>query len=243
MKGLVYRDFYLSKKTFLLYTVLALATGLFGVLMSLSSRCGNLVSFADNSSGEFEVLINIFTYIPIILIVVSIWGVSQCIFSDYKSGWMYYSYTLPERKSIMAGVHYIVSILVVLAGVIYGIIHTYIIRSVAGLDITKNNMIGIALVGIIGVIYSVCLIPLSLVCKTQKRTQTIIIIWGVVLYIVSMIQFNLLEVDDERVFKIIWADIKPVKDALVGYWWIILPLILVLSISISVRILKKNKFD
>lgn len=243
MKGLIYRDFYLGKKTFLLYTILALATGLFGVLMSLSSRCGNLISFAQNSPGEFGIVMDTFTYVPVILIVVSVWGIGQCIFSDYKSGWMYYSYTLPAKKSTMVGAHYIVSILVILAGVVCGIIHTYIIRSVAGFDITKKNVMGIALVGIIGVIYSMCLIPLSLASKTEKRTQTIIIIFGTVLYIVSMIQFSLLEVDDERVFKIIWADIKPVKDALIGYWWIILPLILSLSISISVRLLKKNKFD
>lgn len=242
MKGLVYRDLYLGKKTFLVYTILSMATALFGVLMSISSRCGNLESFSKNSPSEFELVINIFTYIPVILVIASIWGVSQCIFLDYKSGWMYFSCTLPTKKITMVGAHYLVSYAVIMTGVLYGIVHTYIIRSAACLEITRKNIMGIALVGIIGTIYVVCQIPLSIAAKTEKRTQTIIIIFMVLIYIVSMIQFTQLEVDDERIFKIIWADIKPVKDALIDYWWIIIPTTLLISISMSVGLIKKNRF-
>ena len=98
MKGLLYRDFYLGKKTYILYGMISIAMALFGILVSISFHCGNLVNYADNNPGSFENIIKILMYLPIFMIVIAVQGISQNICSDYKAGWMIYEYNLPMKN-------------------------------------------------------------------------------------------------------------------------------------------------
>lgn len=239
MKGLLYRDFYLGKKTYILYGIIAAGIGFFGLLVSLSSVCGNLVNYADNNPGGFETTIKVFIYVPIFMVVMAVQGVWQCICSDYKSGWMLYGYNLPVKRSVTVGAHYITGILVVAAGMIIGLAHTLIISGFANVELGKKDFLIMLFLGFVGLVEITLFIPMSLLLKTEKAVSTASVLGGTVVWLIAMVQMAV-AVESELEAKVA-RDFKLVKGIISDYWMIIVPVMLCVSFLCSVKILKAKR--
>ena len=239
MKGLLYRDFYLGKKTYILHGTIAAAMGLLGGLVSLSSVCGNLTGYANNNPGGFEIVIKIFMYLPIFMIVIGVQGISQSICSDYQSGWMLYEYNLPVKDSVKVGAHYIVGLIIVAMGMVIGLVHILIISEISGISIAKGDFYKMFLIGFLGLAEIAFLIPVSLRVKTQKYVSTISVLLVCIVWFISFVQLSV--VTENELYAKVVRDVKFFKETIYGYWWVIIPVMLVTSFFCSMKTMKAKR--
>lgn len=239
MKGLLYKDFYLGKKTYILHGVIAGAMALLGVLVSLSSVCGNLTGYANNNPGGFEIVIKIFMYLPIFMIVIGVQGISQSICSDYQSGWMLYEYNLPVKNLVKVGAHYIVGLIIVAMGMLIGAVHMLIISEISGVDLVKGDFYKMLLIGFLGLAEIAFFIPISLRVKTQKYVSTISVLLVCIVWFISFLQLAV--VSEDELYTKVARDVKFFKETIYDYWWVIIPVVLVTSFFYSVKTMKAKR--
>ena len=127
MKQLIFREFYLSRKTMMIDFAIAMGIYFFMLLAALSARFGNIGKYADP-----DVVKTIMDYFPMasafvyLVLAIASEGMLGLIFSDYKSGWsvLMKSTENPPEKYIGAkyiavmiwmGVSFVVSSLLVSA--------------------------------------------------------------------------------------------------------------------------------
>ena len=88
MKQLIFREFYLSRKTMMIDFAIAMGIYFFMLLAALSARFGNIGKYADP-----DVVKTIMDYFPMasafvyLVLAIASEGMLGLIFSDYKSGW------------------------------------------------------------------------------------------------------------------------------------------------------------
>ena len=103
MKGLIYREFYLSRKP-AAYMLLAyvLFTSMI-TLVLISTYVGNLAKGEDAAETRDYLYSQMYIYIGLIGFIGAVYGHNDLIEKDYKSKWQLYSYTLPvNEKKIIA---------------------------------------------------------------------------------------------------------------------------------------------
>ena len=69
MKGLIYKEWCLGKKTFTLFLILSMVFTVLGILVFLSTMFGNLKTWPETEPGSIKVFATIFSYIPYILML------------------------------------------------------------------------------------------------------------------------------------------------------------------------------
>lgn len=117
MKGLIYRELYLARKSYIGGMIVVAMFIVLGVLIRLSLVCGNL---ADLDAETYKMVdmasYIVFSYLPLLLLLVPLAGDGGVAISDYKSKWMLYAYTLQYSEKQMAAVKYIIKISLLLLG-------------------------------------------------------------------------------------------------------------------------------
>ena len=239
MKGLLYRDFYLGKKTYILHGMIALAMAIFGILVGVSSHCGNLVNYADNNPGSFEIIIKIFMYLPIFMLVIAVQGISQNICSDYKAGWMIYEYNLPVKDVVKVGAHYTSGLIIVAAGMVTGALYMLLVSQISGVELVKGDFIKMLLIGFIGLVQIAFFIPVSLRVKTMKAVSTIAVVIICVIWMVAFVQLGIVE--ETELFVKVAKDIKLFKNIIKNYWMVIIPAMLATSFLCSIKVVKAKR--
>ena len=239
MKGLLYRNFYLGKKTYILHGMIALAMAIFGVLVGISSHYGNLVNYADNNPGSFENIIKILMYLPIFMLVIAVQGISQNICADYKEGWMIFEYNLPVKDSVKVGAHYIAGLIIVAVGMGWGTLYMLLVSQISGVELVKGDFVKMLLIGLIGLVQIAFFIPVSLRVKTQKAVTTVLVIIICAVWFASFIQLGI--VDEAELTMKVTRDIKLFKKIITNYWMIIIPVMLTTSFLCSLKTMKAKR--
>ncbi len=117
MKGLIYRELYLARKSYIGGMIVVAMFILLGVLIRLSLICGNLADLDAETYKMVDMASYIaFSYLPLLLLLVPLAGDGGVAISDYKSKWMLYAYTLPYSEKQMAAVKYMIKITLLLFG-------------------------------------------------------------------------------------------------------------------------------
>lgn len=115
MKGLIYRELYLARKSYIGgFIAVAMFVSL-GVLIRVSLLHGNLADL-DSETYQMVDLVSYlaFSYLPLVLLFIPFAGDGGVSISDYKSKWMLYEYTLPYNETQLAGVKYIIKLALML---------------------------------------------------------------------------------------------------------------------------------
>ena len=175
MKGLIYKEWCLGKKTFILFVVLSAVFTVLGMLVFLSIKYGNL-KFMQEEPGSVKTFTYVFFYVPYVLMLLALEGCVQSVCTDYASEWMKYSYTLPLTEKKAVGARYVTGGIVLLSAVIYGIVNAGIIAVISGqnfdTDVVKNMLVILVVaVCIFGVIMPVAMLI--------KKHTTIVTIYGI----------------------------------------------------------------
>ena len=172
MKGLIYRELYLIRKT----TVLTLiAYFIFVAMMSLVC----ISTYAGNLRGEEGVIEAFYPqayfYAACIALVGMGYGHNDIVQQDYQSHWQLYSYTLPVSEKKIIASKFIVRGILLLAGLVLAVVAELILSTAARMPVSfphiKNILIICALMTV-----GFSEIPLMLRFKNQNKAATIILI-------------------------------------------------------------------
>lgn len=189
MKGLLYKEFYLSGKTYLSFIALTLMLGILGILICLSMICGNLKPMALEDPEMLPDFASMFTYLPFILSLISVIGVNHSIYDDYNTKWMLYSYTLPVKPVKAIGVRYLAGAIVLGICFLYGSVHGLILSYITGISLTLELFQNMAIILVLATFIFSLLLPMGLKYKLANKVSNRCIIVVCLLYLSVAVLF------------------------------------------------------
>ena len=186
MKGLIYREFYLSRKP-AAYMLLAyvLFTGMI-TLVLISTYVGNLAKGDDAAETRDYIYSQMYIYIGLIGFIGSVYGHNDLIEKDYKSKWQLYSYTLPVNEKKIIASKFIVRGSLLFAGFLLAVLGEAILSAAAKRPVSISHFKNILLILLI---YGpICMgdIPFMLKMKTQGKAAAVALSVGAPLMAAAM---------------------------------------------------------
>lgn len=246
MKGLLYKEFYLTRKTYLGFLGVAIGISLLCILVCISMICGNLQSVPTESPQDVEIYFQIFIYTPFVLLLFASNACEHSIYADYASGWMKYSYTLPTPVTKAIGVRYVAGIIIVAVCILFGFINAGIMSMILNKPITAQivkNLLGIAFIGLS---ISLIFLPLALRYKTAQAVGNKAGIVFIVSYIAIGAYFinNMNQMSDAMQDKYIAdmvAKVAEIRDIVLPLSPVIVLLLFAASFSLSVKLYQRRE--
>ena len=108
LRGLIFRELYLGRKNIILMVLIWIIFVAVGILMRLSMLYGNMANMPEADLADAEpALYNIFTYLPILVLMFANGPFEKNIFSDYKSKWSLFVYTTPVSEYKYVGAKFL----------------------------------------------------------------------------------------------------------------------------------------
>ncbi len=105
MKGLLYRELYLKKKSFLISGTSMIIFMIFEILISLSFEYGNLARVPETDKYDIRLIIYFYGNVLNGLMLTATFASDHNVLpSDFQSKWQLYSYTLPITEKQYVGV-------------------------------------------------------------------------------------------------------------------------------------------
>lgn len=180
MKGLIYRELYLSKKSYIAGFVTFLMIFLIGLLFRLSTEYGNLASLA-NFGGDVFRTVDIITYyeslyVPPAVMFFAMMAEHGIIIADFKSKWNTFAYTLPVREEKMVFVKYLILVCSMLAGLIFSILNALIICGISDRPFTFGIVKNILIIMTCILINQAINIPLLMKLRSKAKSDIVFII-------------------------------------------------------------------
>lgn len=237
MKGLIYKELYLSKKNYIALLAVILGVVFLGILVGLGTRVGNLKNYAEEDKAYFFYMFVYATYAAVLAFVLEIfWSIEN----DRKSGWRKIEYTMPITAKKRVGAWYLICAIVLGCSLIVGLLNAGLMALMFGQTITASilkNMVIILLVVIV-----IPLVAMPLYQRFSAKTMEVVL---TVLLIIFMIAFMVFTTVVENMYET-----KEQSDAFfnnlgnkigIFFDWflylspIIIPLLIVGSFSLSVR--------
>lgn len=254
MRGLIYKEFKLNRKFYSSFMGMAIMFGLLGFLVVLSSICGNLKGFAVNNKDLFEFIVSVLTYMPFAMLLFSVFGVVNSVFTDFKTNWMYYSYTLPTKPVVAVGARYAAGTITLAICCLGSILYSYVLAAVAGTELSQflvKNIVAITV--IMFVVLAFCM-PVAIGFKDIKKLGLAGTIVFIVISIAEAIdmfgaandelsdgQLDAYTAEDAAADTLIEQKIMAVRDVLADYWFIIIPVVIFISLAISVKLYQRRE--
>ena len=165
MKGLIYRELYLIRKT---TVITLLAYFIFVAMMSLVC----ISTYAGNLKGEEGVIEAFYPqayfYAACIALVGMGYGHNDIIQKDYQSRWQLFSYTLPISDRKLIASKFIVRGILLLAGLVLALLAEVIISAAAKMPVSMDHIKNILIIGAVMTV-GFSEIPLMLRFKNQNK--------------------------------------------------------------------------
>lgn len=243
MRGLVYKEFYLGRKTYISFATITIMLALLGFLVALSTICGNIKGWAEANPEELKNTIQILTYLPILVSVFSVVGVEHSICGDYEAGWMNYSYTLPVKAGLAVGARYVTGLIVLGYSMVFGIIYAPLLSLVSGINLPDSIFKNILMLLVIAIIFISFDVPMSYRLKTSRAVSTRFGIFFVVVYVMAFVVFAIkmdaggaMEQSEGQILKSIQNIFEGIRDVVVYGAVLIIPVALGLSFMVSEKL-------
>ena len=212
MKGLIYRELYLIRKTIV---ITLLVYFIFVAMMSLvciSTYAGNL----KGVDGVIEIFYpQAYFYAACIALVGMGYGHNDIIQKDYQSRWQLFSYTLPVSDRKLIASKFIVRSILLLAGLVLAILAELIIAAAAKMPVSVNHIKNILIIGAVMTV-GFSEIPLMLRFKNQNKGAAVTLLamspfmaafvyfaWKFMKFCISEAERIYGEANDEAVTKVL----------------------------------------
>lgn len=253
MKGLLYKEFLVGRKIYLIFLALSLLFSVLGFLVCLSMICGNLDYLLEEPELAQNVA-EICVYLPFILLLFAANGVNHSIYSDYESGWMRYSYTLPVKAERAVCARCLGGILVFAFSFFYGLAYAWVIQVLTRFPLTAEVLKNMLVFLTLAVFLYSWNLPLALKYKTSRAVSVRIVICVAALYIVCALQWirGLWRSEDRfwgngetgEVYLVHLAGkYETVRDALLPFLPFLILGMLGISFFLSVKIYRRREAD
>lgn len=252
MKGMLYRELYLARKTYLVGGVSVILFVLLGVLIRLSLRYGNLADLEEEAFEFVDVAsYYAFSYLPLVLLGITCASDGGVILSDYRSKWCLYSYTLPMKESAFATVKFVMKAGFLVLTFLLGMGNLALFAGLSGKAIEGGSIKILLIVLLVVSMISVAATPMTIRYKSANAVIIRIVIVVIIAFIGFMFwfksRFAVIQagndgtlVADELADLVLEMVIK-FRDVLSLYTPVLLLLTFVLGYLATVRQLKKRE--
>lgn len=173
MKGLIYRELYLSRKSIIMMLVAYVLFVFVFSLIMISTYAGNLAKDPDAAEMRGYLYSQMYIYTGVMAIAGVVYGHNDIIEKDYKSHWQLFSYTMPlDEKTIIRSKFITRGILIMfgfLLALLADVIFSVAARKTLSISHFKNILIFLFGYGM------VCMsdIPMMLRYKTQGKAAAV----------------------------------------------------------------------
>ena len=246
MKGLLFKEFYLTRKTYLGLLGVFLGMALLCILAALSMICGNLQDIMTEFPEEVNGYFQMFVYAPFAVSVFSVAVGEDSVFKDYTSGWMQYCYTSPVPAAKMVGVRYLTVVIIAIASLVLGLGSAGIVSLILDEPITGGILKNMLVILMVAIGYSFLDIPLALRFKTAQAVQSKVGVAFIIIYIVAFGWFfKKSEQLKGEAFDQYMADMMEkainVRDMLLPLAPIIMLVLFAVSFTISIKLYQRRE--
>lgn len=252
MKGMIYRELYLARKTYLVGGIAVVLFVLLGVLIRLSLVYGNLAELEEDAF-EFVDLASYyaFSYLPLVLLGITFSGDGGVIISDYRSKWSLYSYTLPLKEQAQAAVKFVIKVGFLLLNFLLGIANLALFAGLSGRSIEIGSIKNLFIVMMLAGVISAAVTPMTIRYKSANAVViriviAVILAWiGFVYWLKSQFEMILTQqkdlIIDDVLVDMVFEILIKFRDTLAMLAPGLLLLVLVLGYLATVRQLKKRE--
>lgn len=182
IKGLFFRELYLSRKNYLLITAIWFMIVALGILIRLSMLYGNMrnIPVEDLANSEM-VLFYIFSYAPAIIIFSAVSFNFDGIISDYSSKWTTFSYSTPVSEYRYVGVKYSIRCIFTVSAFAFSICCAEVMCILYGKKLTGTMVDVLLIILLFSAIFGVVGEQLAYRFKDKNKVQTRLMLCGFVL--------------------------------------------------------------
>ena len=106
MKGLIYKNYLITRKYYFMAFVFFFITALFMILIRLSMICGN-ISHDPEAVDDLTRTMWVFRYMPCAVVILGFAGYSEAFFADLNSGWARFSRTTSLSTHQIVGSYFL----------------------------------------------------------------------------------------------------------------------------------------
>ncbi len=246
MKGLLFKEFYLTRKTYLGFLGVFLGMASLCILAALSMICGNLQEIMTESPEVVSEYFQMFVYAPFAVSVFSVAVGEDSVFKDYASGWMQYSYTSPVPAAKMVGVRFLAVVIIAVVSMVLGLGSAGIVSLILDEPITAGILKNMLVILMVAIGYSFLDIPLALRFKTAQAVQSKVGIAFIIIYIVAFGWFfKKTEQLKGEAYDQYMADMMEktanIRDMLLPFAPIIMLALFAVSFTISIRLYQRRE--
>lgn len=190
MKGLIYRELYIAKRSYLTGLFVTLAVMIVGILVRLSAIYGNLAKLDEESFRIMDVYTyNIFMYLPLISALCTLMTDHGVIIGDSKCRFGVFAYTLPLSEVQLASVKFVILIGSAAASVVLGILNAAIICGINGKAVSAGIMKNILIITAVCILFFSISIPL--LTRTKVKAAADALSLGLVGIVVLILWLNM----------------------------------------------------
>lgn len=173
MKGLIYRELYLSRKP--IYMMLLAYVVFVGMLslVIISTYAGNLANDPEAPQMRDYLYSQMYIYAGFIALIGVTYGHNDIIEKDYKSKWQLYSYTLPVNEKKIIASKFIVRGGLLLAGFLLAVLAEVVFAVSAKKSVSPEHFKNILLMLMLYGFICVGDIPFMLRMKSQAKAAAV----------------------------------------------------------------------
>ena len=237
MKGLIYKELYLSKKNYIALLAVILGVVLLGILVGLGTRVGNLKNYAEEDKAYFFYMFVYATYAAVLAFVLEIfWSIEN----DRKSGWRKIELTMPITAKKRVGAWYLTCAIVLGCSLIVGLLNAGLMAVMFKQSITADIIKNMAIILLVVIVIPLVAMPLyqRFSAKTMEVVLTVLLIIFMIAFLVfTTVVENMYETKEQSdaFFNNLGNKIGIFFDWFLYLSPIIIPLLIVGSFSLSVR--------
>ena len=172
MKGLIYKNYLVTRKYYFMAFIFFIITALFMILIRLSMICGN-ISHDHETVDELTRSMWIFRYMPCAVVILGFAGYSEAFFADLNSGWTKFSHTTSLSAHKIVGSYFISKGIVTVFAYIICLLYLVIFCLSFGDKISLHYIANITSIFCFGVITQYADLTLSMFVKKVQTVQLI----------------------------------------------------------------------
>jgi len=172
MKGLIYKNYLITRKYYFMAFVFFFITALFMILIRLSMICGN-ISHDPEAVDDLTRTMWVFRYMPCAVVILGFAGYSEAFFADLNSGWARFSRTTSLSTHQIVGSYFLSEGIVLSFAYIICLLYLVIFCLSFGDIISLNYIANITPLFCFGVIIQYFNLTLSMFAKKIQTVQLI----------------------------------------------------------------------
>lgn len=140
MKGLVYRELYLARKSILSVVGVFFVLMIMGLLIQMSFSYGNLAKLPADEIGDIRGSIYyLFIIVPCACLFVPLGAITEVLMRDYASRWMPFQYSTPIKPEKYVFVKTAIATAILLCGFVLSSLGAVVVSASSGRALTYEN--------------------------------------------------------------------------------------------------------